>query len=169
MKAIFLDRDGTIIIDKHYLHKPEEVEYFSDSFEAMKLLQDAGYELFIVTNQSGVARGYFPLEDVNLVHDKMQEDMLKNGLKPYKDIAVSPHAPEDESGYRKPGPLMILDLSTRWDIDLENSYMLGDKLSDAQAGENAKSQGILLRKPELKEHKDYPYFDDLLSFAKSVI
>ena len=169
MKAIFLDRDGTIIIDKHYLHEPEKVEYFKDSFEAMKKLQNAGYELFVVTNQSGVGRGYFPLEDVYKVHEKMMSDMTKQGLKPYLDIAVSPHTPDDNSDYRKPGPNMILDLANKWDIDLGQSYMLGDKLSDAQAGLNAGCQGVLIRKSSLKEHDEFPFFEDLASFANSVI
>ena len=169
MKAIFLDRDGTIIIDKHYLHDPDQVEYFTDSFAAMKKLQEAGYELFVVTNQSGVGRGYFPIEDVYKVHDRMLRDMQEQGLKPYLDIAVSPHTPDDNSDYRKPGPQMILDLAGKHGINLSESYMLGDKISDAQAGVNAGCKGILVRKLELEDNGEFPFFETLMSFTDSVI
>lgn len=168
MKAIFLDRDGTIIIDKHYLHKVDDLEYYPDSFKAMKLLQNKGYQLFIVTNQSGVGRGYFPLKDVHAVHKAMQDDLKKQGLLPYLDIAISPHHPDDHSPYRKPGPMMINDLCKKWNIQKEKSYMLGDKLSDAQAGENANVTGILVRKKELTKHTQFSFFSDLMSFANSV-
>ena len=76
-KAIFLDRDGTIIIDKHYLHDPNQVEYFEDTFEALKLMANKGYDLFMVTNQSGIGRGMFKVEDMHKVHEKIIKDLMR--------------------------------------------------------------------------------------------
>lgn len=168
MKAIFLDRDGTIIIDKHYMHKVSDIEYFKDSMAALKIFQDKGYELFVVTNQSGVARGYFKIEAVFEIHSAMQEHLKKLNLKPYLDVAVSAHSADSNSPYRKPGPMMINDLCKKWNIDKKKSYMVGDKLTDALAGENAGVTGVLLRSDKLKIYKSYEFYPTLLDFANSV-
>lgn len=142
-KAIFLDRDGTIIIDKHYLYQKEEVEFLPLAIRAMKRLQDAGYQLFIVTNQSGIARGMFSEKDMHQVHQHMKEILNKNDIQ-IIDIAFCPHAPKDNCQCRKPKPKMIIDLIKKYNIDPLKSYMIGDKISDVEAGENANVTGILL-------------------------
>lgn len=164
LKAVFLDRDGTLIIDKHYMHRVEDIEYFPDSLEALKMMQDKNYRLFVVTNQSGVARGLFPETDILKIHKAMELTLFENGLKPYVDLAYSPHSAESSSPYRKPGPQMILDLCQKWRVDKKKSFMIGDKLTDAMAGKNAGVQGVLLGE-KFSQNKDFPSFLSLREFA----
>lgn len=161
MKAVFFDRDGTLIVDKNYLHKANEIEYYQDTFDAIRLIQKLGYLCFIVTNQSGVGRGYFPLEDVFEVHQQMQVDLQNQNLTPYMDIKVCPQHPDEDNNFRKPDPKMILELGDQYRIDLKNSYMIGDKLIDAQCGKNAGCHGVTLR---LDGH-DFLNFNNLMDFA----
>jgi D-glycero-D-manno-heptose 1,7-bisphosphate phosphatase len=163
-KAIFFDRDGCLIIDKHYMHDPKELEYYPDTFSACKSLQDAGYQIFIVTNQSGIGRGMFTQEQMQSVHDQMIQDFKNNGIE-LKDIAFCPHTPDDNCSCRKPHPKMINDLSSKHQISKTSSYMIGDKISDAQCGENAGTKGCLLR----IQSDQYPHFNSLQEFATYVL
>jgi D-glycero-D-manno-heptose 1,7-bisphosphate phosphatase len=130
--------------------------------KALQLLQSLGYELFIVTNQSGVGRGYFSLENVYVIHKQLQNDLRASKLHPFKDFAICPHSPDDACKCRKPSGQMIQELIEKHHISAKDSYMAGDKLIDAQCGENAGVQGILVR----HEHKsDFPFFKTLLEFA----
>jgi histidinol-phosphate phosphatase family protein len=92
MKALFFDRDGTLIHDAGYLSNPDEVKYFDDTFEALERMKKLGFGFFIVTNQSGVGRGYFKEDCILKVHEKMQKDFQSNGLNLF-DIAYCPHSP----------------------------------------------------------------------------
>jgi histidinol-phosphate phosphatase family protein len=133
--AVFLDRDGTLIEDRHYLHRPEEVQLFPGAVEALRRLRDAGFALFLVTNQSGVGRGYFPLEDVERVHQRLLADL---GSGPwFERIYVAPEAPEQPSRGRKPSPQFLFDARDEFGVDLARSYMVGDKLIDLECGWNA--------------------------------
>src|SRR5262245_57091328 len=95
-RAIFIDRDGTLIVDKDYLHKPEQVEFSPGAINALKKSIDTGFDIVMVTNQSGVWRGYFTLKDVNRVHAFIAEEMAKQGVRLLK-IYVAPEAPEEPS------------------------------------------------------------------------
>ena len=141
--AVFLDRDGTLIVDKDYLHKPEEVEYFPGALEAMKRLQDAGFVLVMVTNQSGVGRGYFTMQDVENVHAKIRADLAALGVT-LSEIYTAPEAPDQPSRGRKPSPAFLHDARDAFGLDLARSYMIGDKLSDLEAGWNAGVKRSLL-------------------------
>lgn len=163
-KAVFLDRDGTIIIDKNYLQKLEDIEYFPDTFSALSLMQKKGYDLFIITNQSGIGRSLFPESVVDQIHQKIQKDMVLEGLLPFKDILYCPHAPSDHCSCRKPHPEMIEKMVKKWQINRSLSYMIGDKLIDAECGKNAQINGVLLNLTD-PLYKTYP---NLLSFAKSL-
>ncbi len=144
----------------------EDIEYFTDTFKALQIFESLGFELFIVTNQSGVGRGYFPLENVHQIHKQLQNDLREVKLAPFKDFAICPHSPDDNCVCRKPHPKMILDLMTKHKIDPKKSYMIGDKVIDAECGVNAGVQGIIVRQePQDKKH---PYFKTLLDFAKSL-
>lgn len=135
-KAVFLDRDGVIIEEKNYLHKIEDVVFIPGSIEALKKLQDAGFLLIIVTNQSGVGRGYFTMQDVDRVNNYIKEQLNKAGVEITK-IYVAPEAP-DQPGYgRKPSPAFLFDARDEFNIDLSKSYAIGDKLADLQCGWNA--------------------------------
>lgn len=135
-KAIFIDRDGTLIEEREYLHNPEEVRFFPGAIAALKKAIDAGYAIVMVTNQSGVGRGYFTMADVEKVHDRLSGDLLAEQVSIVK-IYVAPEAPDQPSRGRKPSPQFLFDARDEFDIDLGRSYMIGDKLSDIEAGRKA--------------------------------
>ncbi len=164
-KAIFLDRDGTLILDKNYLSRVEDMEYFPDTMKALQLLQALGYELFIVTNQSGVGRGYFSLESVYVIHRQLQNDLREQKLSPFKDFAICPHSPDEGCVCRKPSGQMIKDLMERHHVSPEHSWMIGDKLIDAQAGKDAGINSAIIRH---SESKDFPFYKTLLDFAQTL-
>lgn len=159
MKAIFLDRDGTIIIDKHYLHKVEEVEFLPGSLEALKNFDTDGYKLFLVTNQSGVSRGYFNYESIKPIHSHMNLILKKNNISPFQDIKICPHQASDQCDCRKPSPKMIMELIEKYKIDPANSFMFGDKDSDVQAGINANLKASFL----IKDDKDLLFYANKLT------
>lgn len=130
--------------------------------KALQVFQQLGYELFVVTNQSGVGRGYFALESVYVVHRQLQNDLRENKLAPFKDFAICPHAPDENCQCRKPSGQMIKELIEKYSIDATQSYMLGDKLIDAESGKNAGVSGIIVRQPT---KSDFPFYKTLLEFA----
>lgn len=143
----------------------EDIEYFPDTLKALELLQTLEFELFVVTNQSGVGRGYFSLESVYVIHRQLQNDLRTHQLLPFKDFAICPHSPDDECVCRKPSGKMIQDLMEKHKITPEQSFMIGDKIIDAEAGLNAGVQGVLVR----KKHGDhFPFFKNLMDFARSL-
>jgi len=138
MKALFLDRDGVINIDYGYVGKIENFKFRDGIFELTKYFSDNGYQIFVVTNQSGIARGYYTEEDFYKLTTWMKGEFLKRGIE-IKDVKFCPHHP-DISGVcecRKPEPKMILDLASEYDIDLENSILIGDSKRDIEAGQKA--------------------------------
>ena len=132
-RAVFLDRDGTIIAEKHYLRDPSQVEVFPEAGQALKRLQDAGYLLFIVTNQSGIGRGYFTLSDMDRVHDRLLQELARHGVRIQK-IYFAPEAPGQPSRGRKPSPQFLFDARDEFDLDLGQSFLIGDKLIDLECG-----------------------------------
>ena len=144
-RAVFLDRDGTIIEDKDYLHLPEEVVIYPGAGAALRRLQDAGFKLILVTNQSGVGRGYFPLEDVHRVHEHLARELAKDGVR-FEKIYIAPEAPDAPSRGRKPSPQFLFDARDECQLDLAQCYMIGDKLIDLECGWNAGvKQSLLVR------------------------
>ena len=143
--AVFLDRDGTINIEKRYLADPDKLELFPDAVPALQSLMEAGFLLFIVTNQSGIGRGYYTLEDMHRVNDRLKSRLAKDGIR-FERIYFAPEHPDEESRGRKPSPQFLLDAADEFGLDLSKSYMLGDKLSDLKCGWNAGvSESILVR------------------------
>ncbi|MGC8743210.1 MAG: D-glycero-alpha-D-manno-heptose-1,7-bisphosphate 7-phosphatase [Verrucomicrobiia bacterium] len=142
-KAVFLDRDGVIIEEKNYLHKIEDVVFIPQAASALKQLQDAGYLLIIVTNQSGVGRGYFTMQDVEKVNDYIKNQLKKEGVE-ISDIYVAPEAPEQPSRGRKPSPVFLFDAREKFKINLSKSFIIGDKLADLECGWNAGVKNAIL-------------------------
>jgi D-glycero-D-manno-heptose 1,7-bisphosphate phosphatase len=134
--AVFLDRDGTIIEDKHYLRDAEEVVIVPGAATALARLQTAGFKLFIVSNQSGVGRGYFTMAEVELVNDHLVKQFGRSGVR-FEKIYIAPEAPDVPSHGRKPSPRFLFDARDEFGLDLEHSFMIGDKLSDLECGWNA--------------------------------
>jgi D-glycero-D-manno-heptose 1,7-bisphosphate phosphatase len=144
-QAVFLDRDGTIIEDKHYLRQPEEVVIVPGAASALARLQSAGFKLFIVSNQSGVGRGYFTMAEVERVNGHLVEQLGRSGVR-FEKVYFAPEAPDAPSRGRKPSPQFLFDAREEFGVDLAGSYMIGDKLSDLECGWNAGvKKSILVR------------------------
>jgi len=135
-KALFLDRDNTLIIDVPYNGDPDKVELIPGVIHVMRRFQDLGYLLFIISNQSGVGRGYITESDMNKVNEKLIL-LLKNSEIEIKKIYNCIHHPDAACQCRKPNPGLLLKAAKEFNIDLNKSIMLGDKVSDVQAGINA--------------------------------
>jgi len=151
--AIFLDRDGTIIVEAHYLHEPEKVELIPGAGEAVRRLAEDGFELFIVTNQAGIGRGYYAEEQMHAVNERVAGEFAKFGVA-FRKIYFAPEAPDQPSRNRKPSPQMLLDARDEFGIDLDASYMVGDKVSDIECGWNAGVKcSILVRTGYGREHE----------------
>jgi len=135
-RAVFLDRDGTLIEEKEYLHRPEAVVIFPGAGTALKQLQEAGFLLFIVSNQAGVGRGYFTLADVEKVHRHLAGEFTRDGVR-FENIYFAPEAPGQPSRGRKPSPQFLFDARDQYGVELDRSYMIGDKLIDLECGWNA--------------------------------
>ena len=171
-KAIFLDRDGTINVEVNYLHECDKMKFIEGSVEALALLKKKGYLLIVITNQSGVGRGYFPLEDVEEVNAYMNQ-FLKEADAEIDAFYCCPHVEADECDCRKPKAGLYLRAAADYDIDLEQSYMVGDKVTDILAAENLKCgyalvlSGHEIDKKYLKQYQGHCY-DNLLEFAQAL-
>ena len=137
-KALFLDRDGVINVEKDYLYKIEDFEFIDGIVELCRYYQDNGYKIFVVTNQSGIARGYYSEDDFAKLSKWIIKEFSKYGI----DITKTYHCPHhpDINGKcecRKPKPKMLLDAEKEFDLDMKNSIMIGDKERDIEAGLNA--------------------------------
>lgn len=135
-KAVFLDRDGTIIKHVHYLADPDKVEIVPQGIEALTRLRDAGYLLVVVSNQSLVARGLGTTEEVEAVNARMIE-LLEAGGVTLDAVKYCPHRPEDNCSNRKPNPGMLREAANELDVDLSESVMIGDNVTDVEAGASA--------------------------------
>ena len=135
-QAIFLDRDGTLIENRHFLRSPEGVALLPGVREALARARDAGAKLFLFTNQSGVGRGYFTLADVAAVNRRMIE-MLDLGADLFTRICIAPERPDEPQVYRKPSPRFIHEMLAAHGFAAEAAWMVGDAPSDWEAGINA--------------------------------
>ena len=149
-KAIFLDRDGTINVEKDYIYKSEDLVFEEGTIEALKTFKNLGYILIVVSNQSGIARGYFTEEDLNIFNNNMNEILKKNGVE-ITEFYCCPHHPDGIGEYkkvcecRKPNNKMIEDAIKKYNIDREKSYMIGDKTSDIGAGIKSNLKTVLVK------------------------
>lgn len=178
-RAAFLDRDGTINVEKEYLYQVKDFEFIPGVPEAILKLNQAGYMVIVVTNQSGVARGYYTEDDVLNLHRHIAGELKQVGA--HIDAwFFCPHHPDGRGSYalpckcRKPSPGMLLEASRRHDIDLENSVMIGDKLADIDAGKAAGCHTVLVRTGYGADEEQYvdlqtSVCDDLLSAVKLLL
>ncbi len=135
--AVFLDRDGTINVEKSYLHRLEDWEWIPGAIDAIRRLNRAGYLVIVVTNQAGIARGMYGEEEVRKLHGQIDAMLASQGAH-IDAYYYCPHHPDfgDQiaCNCRKPAPGMILQARDDWVIDLSRSYIVGDKIADMEAG-----------------------------------
>ena len=156
VKAVFFDRDGTLIHEKPgtYLSDPAQVRLYAPVLAALKRLAKAEFQFFIVSNQSGIGRGYFTEKEVNAVHQHLQT-LLKPAV--IEEIVFCPHAPDQACLCRKPGTLLGEKLIKKYDIDVQHSFMVGDKKADVLFGQKLGLRAVLMTTANGKNHlKKYP-------------
>ncbi len=142
-RAVFIDRDGTMAKDMHYCSYPEDFELFPKTSKAIRLLNQNGFKVIVVTNQSGIARGYFTEDTLNEIHQKMKKELAKEGAY-VDDIYYCPHHPDDNCDCRKPKPKLVLQAVRKHDIDLKNSFVVGDLQMDIALGKAVGCRTILI-------------------------
>ena len=143
-RALFLDRDGTLIVDKIYLADPAGVELIPGAAAALRRAHALGYKLFLFTNQSGIGRGYHTLEDTRRVNARLEE-LLGLPKPAFDGICIAPEAPDQPSVYRKPSPKYILEMVAQHGLDPAQCYMVGDSAADIQAARNAGIHPVVVR------------------------
>jgi D-glycero-D-manno-heptose 1,7-bisphosphate phosphatase len=177
-RALFLDRDGVLNRDVGYLHRTEDFEFIDGAVDACRQFQEAGYLLIVITNQAGIARGYYSEEDFHKLNNWMLQQFQQSGVK-LDRVYYSPYHPEHGQGKykrdsfcRKPNPGLILEAQRDYDIDLAASILVGDKESDIEAGLSAKvgtcvlvRSGLPIDEPGTKAHL---VADSLLSLCSLV-
>jgi len=144
-KAVFLDRDGTINDHvKGYVTNWNLFRFLPNSLEALRLLSDSDYKVIVVTNQSAVGRGLMSQSDLDDIHESMLEVIKTNGAR-VDDILVCPHTPLKECGCRKPRTGLLEEAANRYELDLSNSWFVGDNTKDVKTGSDGGCQTVLLR------------------------
>lgn len=173
-QALFLDRDGTLIFDKNYLHDPADVELIPGTRRAIARVLAAGCRLFLLTNQSGIGRGLFTLDDYEKCHRRFVE-LLGAGANVFSACGIAPEAPGEPSRYRKPSPAFVLEqLAAFPDLEPSRCWMVGDRESDWQTGLNAgiRSAAVASGKPIGDETKKFltenkiPLFETFADFVE---
>lgn len=141
-KAVFIDRDGTIARDVPYCSRPEDFELFPGVAEAIRLLNRSGFKVVVITNQSGIARGYFDEQMLSRIHARMLE-LLAGQQARIDGIYYCPHHPDDKCDCRKPQPAMVFRAARDLDIDLSLSYVIGDTEMDCEMAVRAGCRGAV--------------------------
>ncbi|MGE9295505.1 MAG: D-glycero-alpha-D-manno-heptose-1,7-bisphosphate 7-phosphatase [Puniceicoccales bacterium] len=174
-KALFLDRDGTLNVDTCYVCEPDKMILIPGVRDALVRARAMGFRFYMVTNQSGVGRGYFTIDDVHACNRRLLE-MLDLGEDLFAGICIAPEHPDEPGEYRKPSPKYLLEMITRDQLDPAQCYMLGDRRSDWQCGLNAGVNPVALRtgndfdsKAEalIAEH-GIPVWDSLAEFVSAL-
>lgn len=172
-RFVLIDRDGTINVEKHYLSDPGQLELYPGVGPALKRLQDAGFGLAVITNQSGVARGYFDLARLEQIHDRLRALLAAEGVT-VDGIYICPHGPDDDCTCRKPLPGMVEQAVAEHGFDPAQSYMIGDKEVDVELGRAVGATTFLVRTGHghkaaaIGSKADY-VVDDLVAAASHIV
>jgi len=142
-RAVFVDRDGTLAPDVNYCRRPEDFNLFPETPQAIRMLNDAGFKVIVITNQSGLARGYFTEGTLARIHQKMIDELKKEGAC-IDAIYYCPHHPDDNCECRKPGTVLFEKAASDLDIDLSQSFVIGDREIDIKPGKAIGTKTILV-------------------------
>lgn len=170
-KTVFIDRDGTLIEEVNFLHRVEDLRYFPFTDESVKTLKENGFLVVLVTNQSGIGRGIYTVDDMNSVHERIQADLTEK----LDAIYFCPHLPDADCQCRKPRLGMIEAAMADLPIDLENSWMIGDKNLDVELGLNAGIKPIMVMTGYGKKHfpelarPPYAVAENLIEAVKIIV
>lgn len=172
-RAVFLDRDGTLIVDRPYSADPNTIELLPGVAEGLSVLQEAGYLLIVVTNQSGIARGFFDESALGRMHERLDSILADSGV----NVAAYYYCPHHVEGTnralavpcdcRKPAPGMLFRAASDWAIDLGRSWLIGNTPTDLEAARAAGCRALLVGTSETSSA--YPRFDSLLDAARVII
>jgi D-glycero-D-manno-heptose 1,7-bisphosphate phosphatase len=170
-RFVLIDRDGTINVEKHYLSDPAELELIPGVAEGLRLLRDLGLGIAIITNQSGIARGYFDLERLEQIHARLKEMLAAEGIA-VDGIYLCPHGPDDDCACRKPLPGMVEQAVAEHGFDPKMGFVIGDKNADVDLGRGVGATTFLVRtghgpKAEPTTKADH-VVDDLLAAARII-
>lgn len=172
-KAIFLDRDGTINVDVDYLHETNRLVFIEGVPAALSKLKQMGYKLIVISNQSGIGRGYYPPQDVEILHQYMNERLREHNAQ-IDRFYYCPHIEQDNCQCRKPKTGLIKQAVSDFDISLEESYMVGDKETDVLTAIHAGCKyGLVLSghavSDELQEKYQGHIYKDLIDFVQQIM
>ena len=143
-RAVFIDRDGTIAENVGYCRSPEDFKLFPTMVKAIKLLKQHAFKVIVITNQSGIARGYLTEETLAQIHQKMKEELAKESAH-VDAIYYCPHHPDDNCECRKPKPKLVLQAAKDHDLDLKRSFVVGDQHKDIELGKAVGCRTILIK------------------------
>lgn len=152
--TLFLDRDGTIIIDKIYLNDPDNIEYLPHAFVSLQKLYQAGFQIIVVTNQSGVPKGLVEIKNLDEIHRRIEAEFKKHSVV-IAGFYYAPYSVESGHPWRKPGIGMLEAADREHGVDFKKSWMVGDRMSDVEAGHRAGCRSILLK--DLEKPEDFPW------------
>lgn len=141
--AVFLDRDGTLLTERGYLSNPQNIRFYPSVVPALKQLQKKGFDLIVITNQSGVGRGYFSLSTLSKINQRFTSLLRMKGVR-INDIYFCPHAPDDGCRCRKPKPFLLQQAAKRRKISLASSFVVGDQMTDINMAVAAGVKPILV-------------------------
>ncbi len=171
-KAILLDRDGTLIVDMVYLNEPDKIEYLPGVFEALRLLRDHNFVFCVATNQSGVARGIVDVRNLDEIHRRIREKFSSEGVD-FLTFHSAPYMTDFNHPMRKPNPGMLLEAARWHNLDLKRSWMIGDRMTDVEAGHRAGCRSALVGTMESPENSPFlppeVHSTNLLSVAEEII
>ncbi|MCK9223704.1 MAG: HAD family hydrolase [Candidatus Muirbacterium halophilum] len=173
MKYVIFDRDGTLIVEKNYLSNPDEVCLIDGVKQGLIILKNLGFEFVVITNQSGIARNYYSIDDCNKVNQRLSDILAKFNVE-IKKYYICPHHPDfsGKCNCRKPETGLLEKAIEDFDIDIDNSYFVGDKCSDIICGQRKNIKSVLLMsgygKTEINKCKADLSFENMLEFAREV-
>ncbi len=143
-KAVIFDRDGTLIKDKIYLNDPNQIEYLPGIFDALRMLRDAGFVFSVATNQSGVPRGKVDVRNLDAIHRKIRADFAREGID-FLSFHSAPYMTNTNHWFRKPNPGMLVEAVNWYGLDPNQSWMVGDRITDVMAGHRCGMRTVLLK------------------------